>query len=230
MTARCSAEIQRLVKSQLAAAPELLYSPRVVDSGRGIERQREEGCVTGDHQPLALVPFQSHQGYTECLVLISSMLVEVVITGLRNSPGNVVLPSKHSLLLHCAAAALREQAEARRSHQDAWHEVLERGCTPRQQHAQAFDARQRPSKVNPVLRWHISFCDSDETCKTRFGCEQVVVTGVEFGGVHPVADMKEMAFAVIEKAEVRLPYKAVQFYGQRLCLVQQRSNSIGCIQ
>src|SRR5690606_2922577 len=104
MSGSCSTEVESLVEAQLPAPSQFLDPPRVLDSCGSVERQGEEGCVTGDHQSLSLVPFQSHQGYAECLVLVPSMLVEMVVTGFGDSPGDVVLTSEGALLLHCTAA------------------------------------------------------------------------------------------------------------------------------
>ena len=70
-----------------------------------------------------------------------------------------------------------------------------------------MDIGERPPKPEPVELRDIALGDRDETREPRLGREQIVERLVEaarpFGISEPIADRKQISFAVIERSEIR---------------------------
>ena len=94
-----------------------------------------------------------------------------------------------------------QQAACRRAHHQRRHQIFEHRSGPGDQARTAVDRRQGAAQPEPVLGGHIALGDGDEARQPRFGRQQVVEIGIETAVAAAIADGKELAVGIEQKAE-----------------------------
>ena len=143
----------------------------------------------------------------------------MVLTGvgrLGNAPWHAVSPCKRHLLAQRAIAGVTQHAATRLVQHQAGHQVLEHGARPGAQSGLRADGKERPTQRRPVAHRHVALRNGQQAGLARLGRQQVVEAGVKLLFRDAITDMEQVALAVVQKSEIRLPRKAFTVGSQRV--------------
>ena len=194
--------VQRLDKAHVAARLQALKPTQIFDSAAGIEHGRQHTGIGRNHQFIGRRAAQGQSRHALRGVLVGQRVVARRIRRLGNAPGHAVLARKRLLLLHCRARGALQRTADRLGHHQCRHQVLKHRPRPRAQADTAVNGIKRPAQGRPVRHRHIALGNGPQAGQTRLGRQQVIEIFVQFGRIHPVANMKKAPAQAVQKAKL----------------------------
>jgi hypothetical protein len=162
-----------------------------------IHHQPHGGGVRCNDNVVRQAALESKARYSEGVVLVVQLSVELVVAGLGNAPWHAALPAVLHLPLNDRAIGFVEQRSAVRWHDQQGHEVLEHRAAPGEQRRPAAGIGQHPSEAEPVILWKFSLGDCDKACESRLRCEQIIKAGVAPVIADVIPNRQELAVLVV---------------------------------
>ena len=199
------AEVERFDEAVARARGQRLQHSEVFDRAVRCDLRRERGGVRRDHQFVGWCAAQREAWHALRCVLVGERVVTGGVGRLRDAPGHVVFVCEPDLLVQRGEAGAVQHAAMRFVEHQRGHQVLEHRARPGAQASVRADRIKRPAEGGPVADRYVALGDREQAGQARLRSEQVVETRIELLLGNAVADVKETAFAVVQKTEVGLP-------------------------
>jgi len=198
-----------------------VFASEAAEVGRGrggVDESREGRRVRSDDEVLGEPALESEAGNAEGLVPVVPVLIHHVVRRFRNAPWHMVAPAVENLRPHYRAAAALEQGLGVAAQHQQRHQVFEHRAAPGHQRGRALDIHQGAREPEPMLLRNVAARDGDEARKSRFGCQQVVVRGIEpsrpLGVRQTKPDRERAADAVVQESPLHAVGERVAATGQ----------------
>ena len=155
-------EVKRFIEGHSPIHAELFEALEVLNGGRRIYHQGECGGVGRHDQILFQSALQPERGNAEGSILIDPMRIDRAVGRLRDAPRHIAFVGIFDLSIYGSFAGVIEQRVAKAERKQTRHQVLKHRAAPGQQYLPPQRGI-RTTQRQPVVCWHIAFCNGYET-------------------------------------------------------------------
>ena len=210
--------VHRFEQAMFVRPAKLLHPFQVFRRRPGEEGQGQHGSIRRDDRARRFRA-AGQSGQTEGAVLVIQFGVKGGVPAFAYAEGPV------GMVAHLGAdgvqGAFSQQRAGGQRQQEIGHQVFKHRAAPAQQRRPAACSRDGPVQPQPVLPFDLSRHDRQIGGQAGYAGQGVVVRGGGALFLRLPADVKQLGFPVVQRAEIRQPGQRVQPGGQVSVLFRQ---------